>query len=86
MTIRKKMILILLAATIIPLCLVGLLGYFNARRILETVRMENLKSIADLKAKRIEDFFAEIKNTSLSRNNVRPSKKMPAMLAGFSGD
>jgi hypothetical protein len=54
MTIRKKMILILLASTTIPMFVVGVLGYFHARKTLESVRMEELKSIADLKVKRIE--------------------------------
>jgi PAS domain S-box-containing protein len=86
MTIRKKMILILLACTIVPMCFVGLLGYFHARKTLETVRMEELRSIADLKARRIEDFFAEHqKHLSIARQ--RPMLVEHAVvLAGFTGD
>ena len=86
MTIRKKMILILLACTTIPMFLVGLLGYYHARETLESLRIEELKSIADLKAKRIEDFFAEHQK-HLSIAQQRPTLiKYTAILAEFSGD
>jgi PAS domain S-box-containing protein len=86
MTIRKKLILILLACTIAPMCFVGLLGYFHARKTLETVRMEELKSIADLKARRIEDFFAEHqKHLTIARQ--RPVLvKHAAVLSEFTGE
>jgi PAS domain S-box-containing protein len=86
MSIRKKMILIFLACTIVPMCFVGLLGYFHARKTLETVRMEELKSIADLKARRIEDFFAELqKHLTIARQ--RPMViKHTAVLADFNGE
>ena len=86
MTIRKKMILILLACTTIPMFVVGVLGYFHARKTLESVRMEELKSIADLKVKRIEDFFAEHqKHIAIAQQ--RPTlMKYSAILAEFSGD
>ena len=86
MTIRKKMILILLACTTIPMYLVGVLGYYHARKTLESLRIEELKSIADLKAKRIEDFFAEHQK-HLSIAQQRPTLiKYTAILTEFSGD
>ena len=86
MTIRKKMILILLACTTIPMFLVGVLGYYHARKTLESLRIEELKSIADLKVKRIEDFFAEHQK-HLSIAQQRPTLiKYTAILAEFSGD
>jgi len=86
MTIRKKMILILLACTIIPMCFVPLLGYYHARKSLETLRTEELKSIADLKAKMIEDFFADQKK-HISVAQQRPTlKKYTSILVEFSGD
>ena len=86
MSIRKKMILIFLACTIVPMCFVGLLGYFHARKTLETVRMEKLKIIADLKARRIEDFFDDLqKHLTIARQ--RPMVvKHTAVLAEFSGE
>ena len=86
MTIRKKMILIVLACTIIPMCFVGMLGYYHARKTLESLRMEKLKSIADLKAKRIEDFFADQKKHIMIAQRRPTLKKYTAMLAEFSGD
>jgi PAS domain S-box-containing protein len=86
MTIRKKMILILLASTIIPLCFVGMLGYYHARKTLVSVRMEGLSSIAVLKAEQIEDFFSHHKK-HITIAQQRPTLKKNAMLlAGFSGD
>jgi methyl-accepting chemotaxis protein WspA len=62
------------------------LGYFHARKTLESVRMEELKSIADLKVKRIEDFFAEHqKHIAIAQQ--RPTlMKYSAILTEFSGD
>jgi len=86
MTIRKKMILIVLASTIIPMCFVGMLGYFHARKTLESLRMEQLKSIADLKVKRIEDFFTEQKKHIMIAQQRPTLKKYTAILAEFAGD
>jgi PAS domain S-box-containing protein len=86
MNIRKKMTLMLLASAIIPLCFVGMLGYYHARKTLESQRIEELKSIADLKAKRIEDFFSDQKK-HISVAQQRPTiKKYTALLADFSDD
>jgi PAS domain S-box-containing protein len=86
MTIRNKMILIILACTIIPMCFVGMLGYYQARKSLESLRMQELKSIADLKAKRIEDFFVDQKKHILIAQQRPSIKKHIAMLAELSGD
>jgi PAS domain S-box-containing protein len=86
MTIRKKMILILLACTIIPMCFVGMLGYYHARNTLESLRIEELKSIADLKVKRIEDFFSEQKKHIMIAQHRPTLKKYISILADFSGD
>ena len=64
MSIRKKILLILLVFAFIPMIFVGVLGFVNARKSLMGARMEALKSVADFKAKMIEDFFSEQKNTS----------------------
>ena len=86
MTVRKKMIMILLASTIIPLCVVGMLGYYHARKTLESLRMEGLRSIAVLKAEQIEDFFSHHKK-HITIAQQRPTLKKNAMLlAGYSGD
>jgi len=86
MTIRKKMILILLACTIIPMCFVGMLGYYHARETLESLRIEELKSIADLKVKRIEDFFSEQKKHIMIAQHRPTLKKYISILADFSGE
>jgi PAS domain S-box-containing protein len=86
MTIRKKMILILLGSTVIPLCVVAILGYYHARKTLESVRMEGLRSIAVLKAAQIEDFFNHHKKHILIAQQRPTLKKNAELLAGLSAD
>jgi PAS domain S-box-containing protein len=86
MTIRKKMILILLGSSVIPLCIVAILGYYHARKTLESVRMEGLRSIAVLKAEQIEDFFNHHKKHIIVAQQRPTLKKNAALLAGLSGD
>jgi PAS domain S-box-containing protein len=86
MTIRKKMILILLACTIIPMFFVGMLGYYHARKTLESLQIEELKIIADLKVQRIEDFYADQKRHIRIAQQRPTLKKSAAMLATFSGN
>jgi PAS domain S-box-containing protein len=86
MTIRKKMILLLLGSTVIPLCVVAILGYYHARKTLESVRMEGLRSIAVLKAEQIEDFFNHHQKHIMIAQQRPTLRKNAALLAGFSGD
>ncbi len=86
MTIRKKMILIVLACAILPMCFVGTLGYFHARKTLESLRMEQLRGIADVKIKRIEDFFDEQKKHIMIAQQRPTLKRNASILAAFAGD
>ena len=86
MSIRKKILLILLVFAAIPMIFVSILGFVNAKRALVSARMEALKSVADFKTKIIEDFFTEQKKhvkVAQQRPNI---KKYASMLAGYSGD
>ena len=86
MTLRKKLILITIAVAILPMTFIGTLGYFSAKTTLHNLRMEALKSITDLKAKKIEDFFTDQKN-HIRIAQLRPNiKKYASLLAEFSGD
>ena len=82
MTLRKKLILILLAVAICPMIFVGTLGYFSARTELETLRMEALQSITDLKAKMIEDFFSDQKKHVQIAQQRPTIKKYTTILSG----
>jgi PAS domain S-box-containing protein len=86
MTIRKKMILVLLGSSVIPLCFVAILGYYHARKTLESVRMEGLRSIAGLKASQIEDFFNHHKKHIMIAQQRPTLRKDAELLAGISGD
>ncbi len=80
------MILILMASTAIPLCVVGILGYYHARKTLESLRMEGLRSIATLKAAQIEDFFSHHKKHIIVAQQRPTLKKNATRLAKYSGD
>ena len=82
MSLRKKLILILSAVAICPMIFIGMLGYFSAKTALENLRMEELKIIADLKAKKIEDFFSEQKNHVQIAQQRPTIKKYTAILSG----
>ena len=86
MSIRKKLILILLAIAIIPMLFVGWLGFTNARSSIESTQMDALKSISDLKARKIEDFFAEMEKDIIAILEYPNAKRYISILAGFSDD
>ncbi len=80
------MILILLASSVIPLFIVAILGYYHARKTLESLRMEGLRSIAVLKAEQIEDFFNHHKKHIIVAQQRPTLKKNAELLTGLSGD
>ena len=86
MTIRKKLILILLACTIVPMCFVGLLGYYHARKTLESLRIEQLRSIADLKAVQITDFYVDQRKHIIMAQQRPTLKKYTAIVTKFSNN
>jgi signal transduction histidine kinase len=59
MSIRTKLIIILIAFIFIPLFVFGLMVLSNARSSLMTVRIAQLNNIADLKKDKLETFFRE---------------------------
>ena len=82
MTLRKKLIMILSAVAICPMIFIGTLGYSSAKTTLEKLRMQELKSITDLKAKQIEDFFGDQKNHVRIAHRRPTIKKYTAILSG----
>ena len=86
MSIKNRLLFILLACSISPMIFVGTLGYFNAKKALENTRIEALKSITYHKAKKIEDFFSEQKKHIRIAQRRPNIKKYASILAGFSGD
>ena len=59
MTLIKKLVLILSAVAIGPVIIIGILGYSSAKTELQNLRMEELKSLSNIKAKVIKDFFTQ---------------------------
>ena len=82
MTLRKKLILILIAVAICPMIFIGTLGYFSARKALGNLRMEALQSITDQKAKMVADFFSDQKNHAQIAQQRPTIKKYAAILSG----
>lgn len=89
MTIKKKIMLILLSFTLCPMIFVGGMGFITARRSIENARIENLKIIIDLKVKKIEAFFTGLKEDILIVKNHPKIKTCMLRLSGahldFSG-
>ena len=50
MSIHKKLVLVLLAFTVLPTTVVGLWGFMHARETLEQMRVEYLEGLADQKS------------------------------------
>ena len=86
MSIKNRLLFILVACSIFPMIFVGTLAYFNAKKALENTRIEALKSITYHKAKKIEDFFSEQKKHIRIAQRRPNIKKYAFILAGFSGD
>ncbi len=59
MPIKTKLIILLMAFTLVPLVLFGSLVFSRAKDILKTVRMAQLNNSADFKKDKIEAFFQE---------------------------
>jgi len=86
MAIKQKMLLILLSFAIIPMIFVGSLGFIYAKKELEIVRIAGLQSIADLKSKRIEDFFTVLKKDIIAVSDNLNIKKSISILDDSVGD
>ena len=52
MGVTRRLIWILVAFSAVPTTFVGALGYLHARTAIESVRLEGLNGIADLKVKK----------------------------------
>ena len=86
MSIRNKLILILIACSIVPMILVGTLGFFDARNTLEKLRLAELTSITDLKVKMIAEYFTDRKKDILVIQGHPDIKRSATLLAEFSGN
>ncbi len=69
MSIKTKLILILVAFTSVPVFIFGLMVFSNARSALMTVRIAQLNNIADLKKEKIGTFFHERESDIKSAQN-----------------
>lgn len=82
MSIRIKLIIILVVFAIVPAIIFGAWSYIEARNSLLTVRLVELNSIADLKKDKIETFFHERRSDILAAIhffNVR--RRLPTIVA-----
>ena len=61
MSLQKKLILILFGFTLLPMAVVGIWGYLDARKVLFRSQMNFVESLTDLNVKRLEEFFVDLK-------------------------
>jgi signal transduction histidine kinase len=79
-SIRTKLIILLLAFTGIPLLLFGTFMFTKSRSELETVRIAQLNNIADLKKDKIETFFIERKGDLSTAQRIESIRRnLPAL-------
>jgi signal transduction histidine kinase len=82
MSLKTKLIILLIAFTLIPVVLSGVVVFSRARNIIETVRIAQLNSIADLKKDKIETFFYERQGDIRSAQNFLNIKRnLPVLSA-----
>lgn len=83
MPLKTKLIILLVAFTLVPLVLAGAFAFSRARNILETVRIAQLNSIADLKKDKIETFFNErISGIRSAQYFLNVRKNLPLLSSG----
>ncbi len=71
MSIKNKLIIIFLVSTIIPMLIVGALGFLTAQKFLEQREISALETIADLKVDQIEKFITERRgDVTTARNSL----------------
>ena len=86
MPLKKKLIILLIAFTLIPLATFGVVIFSQARTVLQTVRIAQLNNIADLKKDKIETFFNERTADIRSTQNYLNIKRNLPLLYARSGE
>ncbi len=86
MSLKKKLIILLIAFTLIPLATFGVVMFSQARTVLQAVRLAQLNNIADLKKDKIETFFSERTADIRSAQNYLNIKRNLPLLYARSGE
>src|SRR5512143_2853792 len=86
MSLKKKLIILLIAFTLIPLATFGVVMFSQARTVLQAVRLAQLNNIADLKTDKIETFFSERTADIRSTQNYLNIKRNLPLLYARSGE
>jgi signal transduction histidine kinase len=82
MLLKNKLIVLFTAFTLVPLVLFGSFVFSRARNSLESVRIAQLRNIADLKKDKIEAFFiARTGDITLAQNFLNIKRNLPVMSA-----
>lgn len=86
MSIKTKLIAAFLAFTIVPMVLLGILIFRNAKNQLQAVRLTQLENIADLKKDKIETFFNERKGDIKSARSFEVVRRNLPLLSSLAGE
>ncbi len=66
MTLRKKLVISLLAACLVPLTVVGLVSTQMAKNAMQAQAFNQLESLREVKRGQIEDYFEQIRNQAIT--------------------
>ncbi len=83
---KKKLALLLLIVSLVPIAVVTYWGFIHARRHFKHYRIEVLESIATLKIKKIESFFKQLEDDIILTQNVPHLIKNLSTVAKFADD
>ncbi len=86
MPLKKKLIILFIAFTLIPLVLFGAIVFSQARNILKAVRIAQLNNVADLKKDKIETFFKERKADISSAQHFLNIRRNLPILSAYAND
>jgi len=86
MSIKRKLLILFLAFTAIPMGLVGSAGYYFAQKTIEKNSIAQLGVIADLKVEIIETVFENLKSRMAIAQDYYNIKKNLPLVAGYLDD
>jgi len=80
MNIKQKLILVFLAISLIPMFIVGTLSFEKSQMALEEARLSELRSIADLKVKTLNEIMSNItKDLKVAQDYFNIKRNLPLM-------
>jgi len=86
MAIKKKLILIFIAISIVPMLFIGIFGFVYARNEIEILLIEEFSKLVDLKTKSIEDYLARLEKDIVASAGLSDIQDKTVLLANSPAD